>query len=194
MDGGARWAAVTWLYRRLDGLWVAQPGPDLMPQLPVVGNEHHGIGRPRVVVTDPARVEFAARSYDLLGVSHARVAGQLRGDSDVKAAKRDRDRGRQHLAARGVIPWCIWPTGKLPPKWWEAGKFTAAIDQWRREALDSPAPLLRSSLTQALDDFTRRVTPSRKAIEQALLVPPPPSIRAQRMAELERTPWRPPAR
>ena len=85
--------------------------------------------------TAPEEVRCAAWLADGLELPPARVADKLRlGGTNERStkltAKRHIDAGRKLLSDWGVLPWTLWPDGRVPSAWWQSPEFLLGLNLW----------------------------------------------------------------
>lgn len=60
------------------------------------------------------------------------VAGEHRDESHTRDHLREVEK---RLAAAGVVPWAVWPAGRVPRDWHEAGELVGALERWEADGL-----------------------------------------------------------
>jgi hypothetical protein len=86
-------------------------------------------GRPP---TPPDKLGWAIFRHRFLGESYAKVADALDLNNTQTATKRVQ-KGEARLHTLGVIPWALWPDGKLPARWWADDVFLSGSCRWVEE-------------------------------------------------------------
>lgn len=192
-ESGARWATVGEPFRGGDE-WIIEEGPRLLPQLATQD------ALPYTYAVRPAgRAEWTAWAIDVCGLSRREVVRLLHYDgANDKLAQAGRDQvrrdlplGRNVYAARGVLPWTAFDGGDPPRQWWRTDEFVAQVERWRREAVTAtPRAAQLPTVAQQLTAIARAT--SGPVVAAVLAVPLPAAVRGERLAEIDRTPWRPP--
>jgi hypothetical protein len=102
-------------------------------------------GNPGVIETAPTEARAAAWLRDLRAHSFPRIYRELlapgsnRGDERAAArgAQRYVDAGRLLLSRERVLPWFLFPKGRVEDGWWNSSRFRAALDLWHFHGLRS---------------------------------------------------------
>jgi hypothetical protein len=119
------------------------------------------VGRPRLEQSDPWTCRWAACLSDLRRRSDADIAGRLQNKGEERGARRVAARhvaaGRILLNAEGVLPWLLWPAGKVPTSWWVEPRFHEALRAWyhayvaeSRDVIDAAREAVRKGREAAL--------------------------------------------
>ena len=95
---------------------------------------------------DPSRLLLAALLIDCAGLSLSEAIRRLYGttqddrswESDRARLRRDRDKGRESLHRRRVLPWALWENGTLPSDWYLTAEFAQGVHWWREDSILAP--------------------------------------------------------
>ncbi len=93
------------------------------------------LGNPGLRSTACEEIRCAAWLADGLGLPPARVADRLRlGGTNERTTRRTAERhidaGRKLLNDSGVLPWTLWPNGRVPSAWWQSPEFLLGLNVW----------------------------------------------------------------
>ena len=92
-------------------------------------------GNPGLRSTACEEIRCAAWLADGLGLPPARVADRLGlGGTNERTTRRTAERyinaGRKLLNDSGVLPWTLWPDGRVPSTWWQSPEFLLGLNLW----------------------------------------------------------------
>jgi hypothetical protein len=99
------------------------------------------------------------------------VAAKVR-EADRARLRRDRDKGREFLHRRRVLPWALWEGGALPGDWCLTAEFAQGVHWWREDSILAPVAPEPVTMQQELRRYLAPEAEERRPRLPSWLVEP----------------------